>query len=268
MIAHANNLAYLDAIEKVDSSAGPSQFVNLTELNMYKSLIATSALLGIVALLPVWAQTATAPSAAPNANSQRVQAGLLTTVKAAKAKTNDPITAQTVTPFTLKDGTVIPAGSTLLGHVVKVESDATDQHVSSIAVTFDAVELKKKAKAPLNLSVVSAMASTAASASGNNKMVSPSAGPLPYDHPLNGQGYNVVQDSPKLINNPSGTQSALSGGSGGTPGKATAAHTGSVIGLPGVTLQIEDGPAAVSTFVSAKKNLQLESGLQLMLVVE
>jgi hypothetical protein len=34
-----------------------------------------------------------------------------------------------------------------------------------------------------------------------------------------------------------------------------------------VTLLIDDGPATVSRFVSAKKNLQLDSGLQLMLVV-
>jgi hypothetical protein len=233
---------------------------------MYKSFIATSVLLCSGALSPISAQTA--PSAAPEASSLRVQAGLQTTLKASKTKTDDPITAQTVTPLTLKDGTVIPVGSTLLGHVVKVDPDSTDQHFSSIAVTFDAVELKKKVKLPLNLSVVSAMASAPAGASGNNKMVSPSAGPLPYDHPLNGQAYNVVQDSPKMVNNPVGTQSALSGDAGSTQGKATAAHTGSVIGLPGVTLQIEDGSTAVSTFVSAKKNLQLESGLQLMLVVQ
>jgi hypothetical protein len=233
---------------------------------MYRLFVATSGLLGSLTLFPLWSQTAPSSSAASDANSQRVQAGLLTTVKATKAKTNDPITAQTVTPLTLKDGTVIPVGSTLLGHVVKVESDSADQHISSIAVTFDAVELKKKAKLPLNLSVVSAMASAPAGASGNNKMVSPSAGPLPYDHPLDGQAYNVVQDSPKLVNNPVGTQSALAGDGGSTQGKATAAHTGSVIGLPGVTLLIDDAPA-VSTFVSAKKNLQLESGLQLMLVV-
>jgi hypothetical protein len=238
------------------------------ELNMYKSFIATAALIGSVALSPSWGQTAPAPSTASDSNPQRVQAGLLTTVKVTKAKTNDPITAQTVTPLTLKDGTVIPAGSTLLGHVVKAEPDSMDQHVSSIAVTFDAVELKKKARLPLNLSVVSAMASTPAGAAGNNKMVSPSAGPLPYDHPLNGQAYNVVQDSQKLVNNPVGTQSALAGDAASAQGKPTAAHAGSVIGLPGVTLQIEDGPVAVSTFVSAKKNLQLDSGLQLMLVVQ
>ena len=193
-----------------------------------------------------------------------MQAGLLNTVKASKAKANDPITAQTVTPLTLKDGTVIAAGSTLLGHVVKVESDSADQHISSIAVTFDAVQLKKKAKLPLNLSVVSAMASTPVGESGN-KLVSPSEGPLPNDHALNGRAYSI--DSPSLINDPTHGHSGISDGQANGAQGGPTAHTGSVIGLPGVTLQIDDGPAAVSTFVSAKKNLQLDSGLQLMLVV-
>jgi hypothetical protein len=192
---------------------------------------------------------------------------LLSTVKATKAKANDPISAQTVTPLTLKDGTVIAAGSTLRGHVVKVESDSADQHISSIAITFDAVDLKKKEKLPLNLSVVSAMASAPGGEPGN-KLVSPSQGPLPNDHALNGHSYSVTQDTPNLINDPTQGHSSISNGqASGTQGSPTAAHTGSVIGLPGVTLQIGDGPAAVSTFVSAKKNLQLDSGLQLMLVV-
>jgi hypothetical protein len=233
---------------------------------MYRSFIATSVFLGSVALVPIWAQTASTPSAS-DSNPMRVQAGLLSTVKATKAKTNDPITAQTVTPLTLKDGTVIPAGSTLLGHVLKVESDSADQHISSIAVTFDAVQLKKKAKLPLNLSVVSAMASAPVGESGS-KLVAPSQGPLPNDHPLDGHSYSITQDTPNLINDPTQGHSGISnGGASGGQGKPTAAHTGSVIGLPGVTLQIDDGPEAVSTFVSAKKNLQLDAGLQLMLVV-
>jgi hypothetical protein len=234
---------------------------------MYRSFIATSVLLGGVALLPLWAQTAPAPSTASDSKPQRVQAGLLTTVKATKAKANDPIRAQTVTPLTLKDGTVIPVGSTLLGHVLKVESDSADQHISSIAVTFDSVELKKKAKLPLNLSIVSALASAPVGESGS-KLVAPSEGPLPADHPLNGQAYNVIQDAPNLISDSTHGHSGISNGeASGAQGKPTAAHTGSVIGLPGVTLQIDEGPETVSTFVSAKKNLQLDSGLQLMLVV-
>ena len=234
---------------------------------MYRSFIATSVLLGGMALLSVRAQTAPAPPTASDSTPQRVQAGLLITVKATKAKANDPITARTVTPLTLKDGTVIPVGSTLLGHVLKVESDSADRHISSIAVKFDSVELKKKAKLPLNLSLVSAMASAPVGESGQ-KLVAPSEGPLPNDHPLDGHSYSVTQDTPNLINDPTQGHSGISnGGASGAQGKPTAAHTGSVIGLPGVTLEIDDGPEAVTTFVSAKKNLQLEAGLQLMLVV-
>ena len=229
--------------------------------------MATSVILGGMALLPIWAQTAPASSAASDSTPQRVQAGLLTTVKATKAKANDPITAQTVTPLTLKDGTVIPAGSTILGHVLKVESDSADRHISSITVKFDSVELKKKAKLPLNLSLVSAMASAPVGESGQ-KLVAPSQGPLPNDHPLDGHSYSVTQDTPNLINDPTQGHSGISNGeTSGAQGKPTAAHTGSVIGLPGVTLQIDDGPEAMTTFVSAKKNLQLDSGLQLMLVL-
>ncbi len=243
------------------------EFLGVLELTMYRSFIATSVLLGSVAFLPISAQTAPAPPTASDSTSQRVQAGLLNTVKATKAKSNDPITAQTVTPLTLKDGTVIPAGSTLLGHVLKVEPDSADRHTSSIEIKFDSVQLKKKAKLPLNLSVVSAMAPAPVGEPGN-KLVAPSQGPLPNDHPLDGHSYSVTQDTPTLVNDPTQGHSGISNGeTAGAQGKATAAHTGSVIGLPGVTLQIDDGPEAVTTFVSAKKNLQLDSGLQLMLVV-
>ena len=44
-----------------------------------------------------------------------------------------------------------------------------------------------------------------------------------------------------------------------------AAHSGLVIGMPGVTLEVDDGPQHASKFVSAGKELQLKSGLQLML---
>jgi hypothetical protein len=234
---------------------------------MYRSFLATSVLRGCVALLPIWAQTPPAPPTASDSTPQRVQAGLLNTVKATRAKPNDPITAQTVTPLTLKDGTAIPVGSTLLGHVVKAESDSADGHMSSIEVKFDSVELKKKAKLPLKLSLVSAMASAPVSESGQ-KLVAPSQGPLPNDHPLDGHSYSVTQDTPNLINDPTQGHSGISNGKASeAQRKPTAAHTGSVIGLPGVTLQIDDGPEGVTTFVSAKKNLQLDSGLQLMLVV-
>jgi len=44
-----------------------------------------------------------------------------------------------------------------------------------------------------------------------------------------------------------------------------AAQTGAVIGMPGVTLQVDESPRHASKFVSGGKELQLKQGLQLML---
>ena len=47
----------------------------------------------------------------------------------------------------------------------------------------------------------------------------------------------------------------------------TPAQAGSVIGMRGVTLEIDDGPQHASKFPAEGKNLQLKPGLQLMLGV-
>lgn len=218
---------------------------------MSNLVIRSSLLLAMCAGVPLSGQTA------PAASTSHVQAQLLNGVKAAKAKANDPVRAQTMTPLALADGTVIPVGSTLTGHVVKAEPDSPDAHTSSIAITFESVELKKHQTLPLKLSIASAMAQPAAGMGNNTYQTATRSGSGVADsHALNGQAYSVKDDNTNLMTS-----------NGATPGQAVAAHTGSVIGLPGVTLMVEDGPNAVSTFISAKKNLQLDSGLQMILVV-
>jgi len=53
------------------------------------------------------------------------------------------------------------------------------------------------------------------------------------------------------------------------PGSApeTAAQAGSVIGMHGVTLEVDDSPKHASKFQTDAKNLKLRPGLQLMLAV-
>jgi hypothetical protein len=118
------------------------------------------------------------------------------------------------------------------------------------------VELKKGKTLPLKLSIASAMAPAPAGGNNTYQTASRSASGVADAQPLSGRAYSAKDDSTGIM---------TSGGQ--TPGKGTEAHTGSVIGLSGVTLAVEDGPNAVSTFTSAKKNLQLDSGLQLILVV-
>jgi hypothetical protein len=225
-------------------------------LNMSGLVIGSLLFLGVGAGLPISGQTSPAVSSAPVSTSH-VQAQLLSSVKSAKAKANDPVRAQTMTPLAVADGTVIPVGSTLYGHVVKVEPDSPDGHTSSIAITFESVELKKHQTLPLKFSIASAMAQASAGMGNNTyQTASRSTNGVTDSHPLDGHAYTAKDDSTNIET-----------GSGGTPGKPTTAHAGSVIGLPGVTLVVDDGPNATSTFVSAKKNFQLDSGLQMILVV-
>ncbi len=223
---------------------------------MSNLVIGSLVLLGTFAGLPISDQTVPAASSPPVSTSH-VQAQLLNGLKTAKAKANDPVRAQTMTPLALSDGTVIPVGSTLSGHVVKVVSDSPDGHTSSIAITFESVELKKHETLPLKLSIASAMASTLTGVGNNSyQTASRSANGVTDSHALDGHAYSAKDDSTNIETK-----------SGGTQGTPTAAHSGSVIGLPGVTLLVDDGPNGASTFLSTKKNFQLDSGLQMILVV-
>jgi len=49
------------------------------------------------------------------------------------------------------------------------------------------------------------------------------------------------------------------------PSQDTAGQAGSVIGMPGVTLQVDESAEHASKFVSTAKKFQLKQGLQLML---
>ncbi len=61
----------------------------------------------------------------------------------------------------------------------------------------------------------------------------------------------------------------LPGGPKGEPApvKAVSAQSGSVIGMPGVSLEIDEGPQHASKFTSEAKDFQLKQGTQLMLAV-
>jgi hypothetical protein len=59
----------------------------------------------------------------------------------------------------------------------------------------------------------------------------------------------------------------MPGGDPSKPAPDTAAHAGSVIGMTGITLEVDDSPQHASKFESTGKKLQLKPGLQLMLGV-
>jgi hypothetical protein len=187
---------------------------------------------------------------------QNMQVQLVTAVKAKKAKAGDAITAITMVPVTLAQGVLVPAGSKVTGHVRKVEADAGDAHTSSIALSFEEVQVKKGQTLPLSCFVRAALMPKLqginAQMSQGGQNIPPVTGPAAV---RDGQSGDVYRD--------------LSRGEIAADGQNTgpvAAHTGQVVGLNGVELQVTE-PDHLSMFKSSHKNLELDEGLELMLVV-
>jgi hypothetical protein len=186
--------------------------------------------------------------ASAQGSKQFVQAELLKTVKAKKAKVGDVVKARAVQAVILPNGFTIPEDSTLLGEVRAVDE-------KSLAISFDRAEIKGKTTS-VKLSIRSAMMpGQAAAATRIDDESSSLDAATPGNRPIRG--------GPP----PPGKVTATASQSSANPGSGVAAHSGSVIGMPGVTLEVDEGPQRASKFVSADKELQLKSGLQFMLAV-
>ena len=105
----------------------------------------------------------------------------------------------------------------------------------------------------------------------NSKMESPAEGNLPNDHPLNGSRYSVTEAAITTMNGVGHESLSEVNSTAKSPvdrhGADVPASAGSIIGLPGVTLAIDDGPPYASRFELANKEHQLPKGIQLMFSV-
>jgi hypothetical protein len=186
-------------------------------------------------------------------SKQFVQAELLKTIKAKSAKVGDPVRARAVSAVLLPGGVAISEGTILIGEVRAADSNA-------LSISFDQAELSGK-KTPLSLSIRAAlMPGGPQKSTGRNASVDAAA---PDVHPMKGGPATSVASATQ---NATPTASPDSGGVV-QPGRPVAAQAGSVIGLPDVTLQVDDSPQHASKFESSGKELQLKQGMQFMLAV-
>ncbi|MGA7414114.1 MAG: hypothetical protein WBW33_26810 [Bryobacteraceae bacterium] len=226
------------------------------------SIFKVSLLIPLLTAATVAAQT---QLVAPEPTPTHIQAELTTPVKLPKAKVGDKLKAVTVTQVNVPNGPSIPAGSTVMGQVQKVDG-------ASVTVTFDQVNVDGK-KIPLNITLVAAALmggpkTRMSEGSGSSKMDSPSGGSLPNDHPLNGGGYSVTEAGSNAASGVSHESlSEINSGATVKRGAEVRTTAGSVIGLPGVALAIDEGAPFASKFELKNKEQQLPKGLQLMFSV-
>ena len=223
--------------------------------------------------------TATAPPnsssmspEAPTAPMSPVNGELVSKLDSKTAKNGDSVVVQTKTSVKTPDGTEIPKGSKLVGHVIAAQPSQPGQN-SQLVLQFDRVELKGGKTMPVHSQIQSiSPPGGAASASGSSAT-----------------GGGAVNGSPAASSNPSNDGSGAAQAAGGAPGPASAANgspapgtvvakTGqiaiSTTSIPGV-LVANNAPGqrdprmadASSILLGAKQDIQLDGGTLLVVGV-
>lgn len=202
------------------------------------------------------------PAASPETSTvvmSPVNGELVNKLDSKTAKTGDNVEVRTKASVKTGDGTEIPKGATLVGHVIDVKPSGAGEN-SQVALQFDRVELN----GGQNLAVHSQIQSIAPPADGSSN---PSA--------------NGTNGGDRARNAPQGT----SGDPGTTPAGSGYPAAGTVVGkngaidiqttsIPGVLLannapgQQDPRMASVSSILlGAKRDIQLNGGTQMVMGV-
>lgn len=184
----------------------------------------------------------------------QMQVQLTAPLKSKKAKVGDPVTAATMVSVTLSEGTV-PPGSKVTGHVRAVEADSGDTHTSFIAISFEEVQIKKGQTIPLNCFVRAALMQkllgVQAQMSQGGQNIPPVSGAAAMRDGQTGDVYRDLARADVAASDPN----------------SQTAHAGQVLGMNGITLDLTE-PDHFSRFKSTHKNIELDEGLEMMLVVK
>jgi hypothetical protein len=203
------------------------------------------------------------------------------------AKPGDRVVVRTTRGTFLADGTEIPKGSQLVGHVTEVEAHSKDHQESQLSIALDRVELKYG----INVVIHATIQSVAPPAAG-----APAAGLMGTDDSFGGAGPMAAGDASMTgagpvtgvarntgraggqVDSPlAGTLGATDGVSGNTGGPVDRTLAGNGEGtfsaakrptqVPGVMLRgYIVGPTS-GTLSAAGKDVRLDSGAQMLLGV-
>jgi len=227
-------------------------------------------------------------AASPNANPESSPAAVMSPVKAElvskldskTAKAGDNVVVQTKASVKTADGTEIPKGSKLMGHVVAVKPSGAGEN-SQVALQIDHVELK----GGQSLAVHSQIQSIAPPASAALDSASPampgasSPGGTMGGPPASGSRTSATSanGSSPAVGAPQGAGAASVPAGSNIPAAGTVVATNGNISIrttsiPGVLLaNNEEGQQdprmaqASSILLGAKKDVQLEGGTQMVI---
>ena len=211
---------------------------------------------------------------APAIEMSPVNGELVSKLDSKTAKTGDSVVVQTKASAKTADGTEIPKGSKLVGHVLAAKPSGAGEN-SQVALQFDHIELKGGQNLPIHSQIQSiAPAGGAASASEPSAMSGPPAGGSSNPSASGSNPGSMASGAPQST----GAGSAAAAGNGAPAAGTVVARTGNIAiattSVPGVLLA-NNAPGqqdprmaqASSILLGAKQDIQLDGGTKMVLGV-
>jgi hypothetical protein len=217
------------------------------------------------------------PAASPQAPAiemSSVNGELVSKLDSKTAKTGDSVVVQTKSSVKTADGTEIPKGSKLVGHVLAAKASEAGEN-SQMALQFDHIELKGGQSVPVHSQIQSITpAGGAASTSAADAMSGPPAGGSSNPSTGGTNAGSMASRPPQST----GAGSGAVAGNGAPAAGTVVARTGSIAiattSVPGVLLannmpgqQDPRMAQASSILLGAKQDIQLDGGTQMVLGV-
>jgi hypothetical protein len=227
--------------------------------------------------------TQTAPPATPAVEMSPVKGELVSKLDSKTAKTGDDVVVQTRASVKTADGTEIPKGSKLMGHVVAVKASGAGAN-SQVALQFDRIELKGGQSMAVYSQIQSLappegaepMAGSPAPMTGSPGMTGGAmSGPPAGSSPSMGGANNKTSNTTQVPSSTPGPAPAATG----LPAAGTVVATSGQIAIrttsvPGVLLannvagqQDPRMAQASSILVGSRRDIQLDGGTQLVVGV-
>jgi len=209
---------------------------------------------------------------APAIELSPINGELVSKLDSKTAKTGDSVVLQTKASAKTADGTEIPKGSKLVGHVLAAKPSGAGEN-SQVALQFDHIELKGGQNLPIHSQIESIAPAGGAASTAATSSPSTNGSASPSTSAANGGG--SASGAPQTAGgNPGTAPAANSAPAAGT----VVARTGNIAiattSVPGVLLA-NNAPGqqdprmsqASSILLGAKQDIQLDGGTQMVLGV-
>jgi hypothetical protein len=222
------------------------------------------------------AQTPPAPVIAPLAVGTAFNATLDEVLDTRKAKAGDTVTAETAEDVAYERCTVFPKGAKIEGHVVRVTSGGHGRTGSAIFIQFDKLTMKDGQQVMLNAGIqalaVNGVTPTPAEADAQKNLSGPHTVPVEDNSGAAAASdalvVSTIYEAPRTTVRPPLAGPLATEGEFTSDGLFTLDSKGA-FGRPDMKIYTPTSEGSHGTvLLSSRKNLHLESGTHLLLVVQ